>query len=165
MRKPRAMLIGAIGAGKSSLTKALLGKDEMPVKTQTLMYENWIVDTPGEYTENPLYYRSIMATALEVTHVLFLQDATRAGSSFPPGFASGIPKLPIGVVTKADAAEANTEQAVALLQRAMTRGSIVISSARTGQGLQEIRDLVACASMAAMQQYCSSKGLIFLNSF
>lgn len=45
--KNRAMLIGAIGAGKSTLTNALLGKKVEAVKTQTLIYHDWIVDTPG----------------------------------------------------------------------------------------------------------------------
>lgn len=81
-RKNRAMLIGSIGAGKSTLTNALLGREVEAVKTQALVYYDWIVDTPGEYTENPLFYKNIMATSLEVTHVLFLQDATRKKQFF-----------------------------------------------------------------------------------
>lgn len=111
-RKNRAMFIGAIGAGKSTLINALLGRQVEALKTQSLTYYDWIVDTPGEYTENPMYYKSIMATALEVTHVIYLQDATNAKSIFPPGFATGIPKLPIGVVTKADAQDADVDRAI-----------------------------------------------------
>lgn len=79
------MLIGAIGVGKSTLTNALLGKAVPAVKTQTLIYYDWIVDTPGEYTENPFFYKNIMATALEVTHVLYLLDATSGKMIFPLG--------------------------------------------------------------------------------
>lgn len=43
----RAMLIGSIGAGKSTLTNALLGRKAEAVKTQALNYYDWIVDTPG----------------------------------------------------------------------------------------------------------------------
>ena len=46
----RAMLIGSIGAGKSTLTNALLEDQQDAVKTQSLIYRDWIVDTPGEYT-------------------------------------------------------------------------------------------------------------------
>ena len=44
-KKNRAMLIGSIGAGKSTLTNALLGKPVEAVKTQALIYYDWIVDT------------------------------------------------------------------------------------------------------------------------
>ena len=79
-----------------------LVKSFQAVKTQTLVYYDWIVDTPGEYTENPFFYKNIMATALEVTHVFYLQDATNGKMIFPPGFSMGFSKLPIGVITKSD---------------------------------------------------------------
>ncbi|WP_042355560.1 EutP/PduV family microcompartment system protein [Bacillus rubiinfantis] len=148
----RAMLIGSIGAGKSTLTNALLERKIAAVKTQSLQYQDWIVDTPGEYTENPLFYKNIMATALEVTHILFLQDATKQKTIFPPGFSMGFNKLPIGVVTKSDAATAHIKQATAQLRRAVPKGPIVITSSVTGQGLAEIRELVKCSSLEEMQE-------------
>ncbi|WP_319418027.1 EutP/PduV family microcompartment system protein [Virgibacillus necropolis] len=83
VKKNRGMIVGSIGAGKSTLTNALLGRENKAVKTQTLNYDNWLVDTPGEYTENPLHYKTIMATSLEVSHVLFVQDATKKKNDFP----------------------------------------------------------------------------------
>ncbi|HBJ02601.1 MAG TPA: ethanolamine utilization protein EutP, partial [Lysinibacillus sp.] len=71
--KNRVMIIGGVQAGKSTLMNTLLGKESSANKTQALVYEDWIVDTPGEYIENPMYYRNIMATSLEVTHVIYLQ--------------------------------------------------------------------------------------------
>lgn len=155
-KKNRAMIIGAIGAGKSTITNALLGKKLTAVKTQTLLYYDWIVDTPGEYTENPLFYKSIMATSLEVTHVLFLQDATTQKMIFPPGFATGIPKLPIGVVTKADSEKADIKRAINQLKQVIPYGPIVITSSFEERGLQEIRDLVACQSLQEMKKYCEA---------
>jgi ethanolamine utilization protein EutP len=146
-KQNRAMLIGAIGAGKSSLTNKLLGREVPAVKTQSLIYRDWIVDTPGEYTENPLFYKNIMATALEVTHVLYLQDSTKKKTIFPPGFANGINKIPIGVVTKCDAEEANVTMAVSKLKGVIPKGIIIIASAVTGQGVEEIRKLVQCDSL------------------
>ncbi|WP_240376767.1 EutP/PduV family microcompartment system protein [Bacillus piscicola] len=151
--KNRAMIIGAIEAGKSTLTKALLGREVKAKKTQTLHYYDWIVDTPGEYTENPLFYKNIMATALEVTHVLYIQDATKKKSIFPPGFSTGINKLPIGVVTKADAEEADIVRAVSQLKKVMPKGPIVTTSAYTGQGIEEIRNLVQLNSLHDMKHY------------
>lgn len=162
--KNRVMLIGSIGAGKSTLTNALLGKDVKAVKTQTLIYRDWIVDTPGEYTENPLFYKNIMATALEVTHVCFIQDATGDKLIFPPGFSSGISKLPIGVVTKADAPDADIGRSVAKLKQAAGNAPIVVTSAWTGQGLGEFKDLVQCSSMEEINDYVknsSSAHLIY----
>ncbi|MFC7392344.1 EutP/PduV family microcompartment system protein [Scopulibacillus cellulosilyticus] len=147
----RAMLIGSIGAGKSTLTNALLGRKVKAVKTQSLVFYDWIVDTPGEYTENPLFYKNIMATSLEVTHVLYLQDATKAKNFFPPGFSTGITKLPIGVVTKADKEDADIVRAVNQLKAVLPKGPIVVSSSVTGQGLREIKDLAACNSMQDMK--------------
>lgn len=165
----RAMLIGAIGAGKSTLTNALLGREVQAVKTQTLVYYDWIVDTPGEYTENPLFYKNIMATALEVSHVLYLQDATKSNTIFPPGFSTGINKLPIGVVTKSDAEEvANIELAVSYLKQVIPQGPIVISSSVMGKGISEIRELVQCRSYDEMKSYCDSKeneNLFYYDSF
>lgn len=147
------MLIGSVGAGKSTLTNALLGRKVDAVKTQSLQYYDWIVDTPGEYVENPLFYKSIMATALEVTHVLFIQDATNQKITFPPGFSSGIPKLAIGVVTKADAEHADVDQAISKLMKSMVQGPIVVTSSFKQQGMQEILDLVSCNSYNEMKEY------------
>jgi ethanolamine utilization protein EutP len=153
----RAMLIGSIGAGKSTLTNALLGREVEAVKTQSLHYYYWIVDTPGEYMENPLFYKSIMATALEVTHVLFIQDATNRKITFPPQFSSGMSKLTIGVVTKADSEKADIEQAVHQLKKALVQGPIVVTSSFKQQGLEEIRELVTCKSYKEMKEYCEMK--------
>ncbi|MCL6575820.1 EutP/PduV family microcompartment system protein [Kyrpidia sp.] len=138
----KVMIIGAVGSGKSTLADALLGGGAQVMKTQAIQYRDWIVDTPGEYMENPLYYRALMATALEVTDVLLIQDATRDRTVFPPGFATGLPKRAIGVVTKADHPQADTDRAKALLRLAMPFGPIVVTSAVTGEGLKELLELL-----------------------
>ncbi|CAM5670446.1 Ethanolamine utilization protein EutP OS=Lysinibacillus sphaericus OX=1421 GN=LS41612_14765 PE=3 SV=1 [Lysinibacillus sphaericus] len=132
--KNRVMIIGGVQAGKSTLMNALLGKDGQAIKTQALVFDDWIVDTPGEYIENPMYYRNIMATSLEVTHVIYLQDATSSRSVFPPQFSLGIPKIQIGVITKIDAPLADVERATALLKNVMTHWSNCenISMAKAG---------------------------------
>lgn len=152
MKKNRAMLIGSIGAGKSTLTNALLEKKVQAVKTQALIYYDWIVDTPGEYTENPLFYKNIMATSLEVTHVLYLQDATKKKMIFPPGFSTGINKIPIGIVTKSDSEKADVNLAVTILKRVLVnKGPIVITSSLKNEGLEEIRKLVSFNSVEEMK--------------
>lgn len=149
----RVMMIGPIGAGKTTLTNTLLDVGSSAIKTQTLSYRDWIVDTPGEYMENPFYYRTIMATALEVTHLIFLFDATRSKITFPHGFSQGFSKLPIGVITKSDHPNADLEKAIRILRVALPRGPIVITSALTGKGLNHIKALVACSSWNEMNEY------------
>jgi ethanolamine utilization protein EutP len=150
----RAMLIGSVGAGKSTLTNALLGRKVDAVKTQSLHYYDWIVDTPGEYVENPLFYKSIMATSLEVTHVLFIQDATNQKVTFPPGFSSGIPKMVIGVITKSDSEQADVESAIFKLKKSMVQGPIIVTSSFKKQGMEEIKGFVSCNSYKEMKDYC-----------
>jgi ethanolamine utilization protein EutP len=158
----RAMLIGSVGGGKSTLTNALLGKKVPAFKTQSLHYYDWIVDTPGEYTENPMFYKNIMATSLEVTHVMYLQDATGDKMIFPPNFSSGIPKLPIGIVTKSDHPDAKIAEALEKLKQTISTGPIVISSAMKGTGLGHIRALADMDTMEEMKAYAMEQddGLI-----
>src|SRR5690606_24230697 len=103
----KVMIIGAIEAGKSSLIKALFGEQGQAAKTQALEFRDWIIDTPGEYSENPFHYRSLMVTAQEACLLLMVQDATRERNYFPPGFSSGFPIPSIGIITKCDHPKAN----------------------------------------------------------
>ncbi|MFC5402904.1 EutP/PduV family microcompartment system protein [Cohnella soli] len=138
----RIMVIGPVGAGKSSLVRSLSERDEAVLKTQSLVFYGDFIDTPGEYTENPLFYRSLMATSQQASAVLLVQDATRRGIGFPPGFASGFPVPAAGAVTKLDAPEADPDRAVALLRQALPNGNIVQTSAITGIGISELRTLL-----------------------
>ncbi len=161
----KVMLIGAIRAGKSTLTNALLGRKVEAFKTQTLNYYDWIVDTPGEYTENPMYYRNIMATALEVTHVIYIQDATSKKLIFPPGFSLGIPKLPIGVITKCDMIEADQQRALSMLETVIKKGPVVMTSSVTGMGIEHIKELTKLNDSDEMRRYveiAADKHLIFI---
>lgn len=163
--KNKVMLIGAIDAGKTTLINRLLGKEVKALKTQSLLYYDWIVDTPGEYTENPMFYQSIMATALEVTHVCYIQDASRKKNIFPPGFSRGITKLPIALVTKCDHEDADLERATESLNKVVYKGPLLYTSSFTGSGLNHLKKLVACKTMEEMLAYVTAENddnLIFI---
>lgn len=153
MMKNRAMLIGSIGAGKSTLTNALLGREVEAYKTQTLIYYDWIVDTPGEYTENPFFYKNIMATALEVTHVLYLQDATNGKVIFPHGFSTGISKLPIGVITKSDHLDADIPRSLEMLRQVVPHGPLVVTSSVKKIGIDHLKEIVQLNNMDLIEKY------------
>ncbi|MFJ5764060.1 EutP/PduV family microcompartment system protein [Lysinibacillus sp. NPDC093210] len=160
--KNRVMIIGGVQAGKSTLMNALLGKDRKANKTQALVFDDWIVDTPGEYIENPMYYRNIMATSLEVTHVIYLQDATSARSVFPPQFSLGIPKIQIGVITKIDAPLADVERATTLLKNVMTHGPIVQTSSWQMLGIEYIAPLIQLNSDEEIRQFVKDRDSPYL---
>lgn len=136
----KVMIIGAIGAGKSTLIKALFGESDPASKTQSLIYRDWLIDTPGEYSENPLYYRSLMATSHEAAAVLLVQDATRERSFFPPGFEQGFPVRTLGAVTKIDHPQADIDRAIALLRQSLPESEIILTSAASYEGITELKD-------------------------
>jgi ethanolamine utilization protein EutP len=135
----KVMVIGAVGAGKSTLVKALLNDQQPAIKTQSLVYRDWLIDTPGEYSENPLYYRSLMATSFEAAAILLVHDATRNRNYFPPGFANGFPVPAIGAVTKIDDPNADEKRAVTLLRQSLPEEDIFMTSAAGSQGIEELK--------------------------
>jgi ethanolamine utilization protein EutP len=135
----KIMVIGAVAAGKSTLVKALFGENQPAAKTQSLVYREWVIDTPGEYSENPLYYRSLMATSHEAAAVLMVHDATRERNYFPPGFASGFPVPALGALTKIDHPKADTSRAIALLRQSLPEGDIFLTSSVNEQGIDELK--------------------------
>lgn len=136
---PRAMIIGSIGAGKSTLLNALFYNSDPAHKTQSLEFHDWIIDTPGEYSENPLYYRSLMATSFEARLLILVQDATQTRFFYPPGFASGFPVPAIGVITKIDHPEANASFAENLLRQALPTEEIWHTSSYTGHQIEQLK--------------------------
>ncbi|NOU84284.1 ATP-binding cassette domain-containing protein [Paenibacillus sp. LMG 31460] len=136
----KVMMIGAVGAGKSTLIKALFGESEPATKTQSLIYRDWIIDTPGEYSENPMYYRSLIATSHETAAVLLVQDATRNRNYFPPGFEQGFPMLTLGAVTKIDHPKADIDRAITLLRQSLQEGEIFLTSAASTVGIQRLKE-------------------------
>ncbi|MRH41124.1 ethanolamine utilization protein EutP [Aquibacillus halophilus] len=136
----KVMLIGSIGAGKSTLVKHLLNDKTPASKTQSLDYNDWLIDTPGEYAENPMFYRSLMATSFETALVIMVQDSTNDRNIFPPGFSSGFPVPCIGVITKIDHPDAKVVTAQQILQQSLIQGELWFTSCVTNQGINELRE-------------------------
>ncbi|MCR6544912.1 EutP/PduV family microcompartment system protein [Dehalobacterium formicoaceticum] len=143
MKTKRIMLVGAVNSGKTTLANALNGDATASVpKTQSLGYSACSIDTPGEFIENPSYYKALFATSLEADGVAFIQDATRNRSVFPPGFAAAFSKRTMGIVTKIDHPQADVEQAKGFLKSLGLSGAIVVVSALTGEGIDDLKQLL-----------------------
>ncbi|ABO49825.1 ethanolamine utilization protein eutP [Desulforamulus reducens MI-1] len=137
----KIMVVGAVGAGKSTILAALRGNVKDVKKTQVIEFGAQTVDTPGEYIENPRFYRALLSTALQVDYVLFVQDATSDRSVFPPGIGQLFPGYSVGIITKVDHPEANVERAKGLLHHLALKGKgeVFEVSALAGDGLEELK--------------------------
>jgi ethanolamine utilization protein EutP len=142
MKRHKLMVVGAVEAGKSTLLSCLKGNGMTARKTQTVVYDAFMVDTPGEYVENPRMYRQVITTAQDVEYVIFVQDASRNKMIYPPGFAQSFNCKTIGVITKIDAEYADIEKSERILKMLCLKGPIFKTSSKTGEGIQELKEYV-----------------------
>ncbi len=138
-REKRVMTIGAVDVGKSSLLLALKNSGMKATKTQAVNYTDTGVDIPGEYIENPQFYKHVIALAQEAACVILVQDATHKSCRFPPGFCSCIAVPVMGVITKVDRSDCDVEIARRLLKQSGLVKPIFETSAETGEGIQQLR--------------------------
>ncbi|WP_203650571.1 EutP/PduV family microcompartment system protein [Secundilactobacillus yichangensis] len=109
----RAMFIGPVGCGKTTLIQRLNEKKIEYNKTQTIEYYNNIIDTPGEYLEHRYMYSNLMTSAIGADIIVLLQSATDPRVILPTGFSSMFSSPTIGIVTKTDIA---TDKDVAIVK-------------------------------------------------
>lgn len=132
------MVVGPVGAGKTSLINALQHNNQEAQKTQSINYVKGAIDTPGEYAQIPRFYSALTVTAAEANLILMVQDAADSKVSLPPGFASMFMRPVLGVVTKIDAPGADLERASSSLRQAGIKEPYFYVSAQTGAGLSEL---------------------------
>lgn len=137
--KPKIMLIGGVGAGKSSLAARLNESKEEVRKTQALTYCDATIDTPGEYLENPFMYRNIIAVAEEADWVIFVQALDQIRCFYPPGMARSFNRPTVGVVTKADADSENLEKVLLNFKEMGLEEPYFITSSKTGKGIRQLK--------------------------
>jgi ethanolamine utilization protein EutP len=142
INKPKVMVIGAIGAGKSSLIARLNDSEEEVRKTQTLTYCNSTIDTPGEYLENPFMYKNIIAVSEEADCVIFVQDLNQHRCFYPPGLARSFNKRTVGVITKADGDMSKLSSVLRNFKEMGLDEPYFITSAKTGQGINELKSFL-----------------------
>ena len=126
------MMIGSTGCGKTTLCQRLSGLEEEYKKTQA-------IDTPGEYLDRKGLFTALIVTAVEADVILFLQAADDGRFLFAPGQCAAFSAPAVGVVTKTDLADAGQAGHAEELLRLAGAGRVFRVSARTGEGLEELR--------------------------
>ena len=137
----KIMFIGQTGSGKTSLTQALRGEGISYLKTQAVRFCGFVVDTPGEFAENRMYYSALLVSASKADVIGFVQDATRKHNIFPPKFAAMFAKPVIGIVTKVDHEEAELARAEKFLKVAGAN-TIYHTSSVAHEGIHELLRLL-----------------------
>ncbi len=137
----KIILIGRSGAGKTTLTQALSGRETVYEKTQSVERKGFIIDTPGEYAETKLLGRALAVFTYEADIVGLLIDADEPFSLFGPNIASSANREVIGIVTGLTKKRANPERAERWLSLAGCKRIFKVDSL-TGQGISELKDFL-----------------------
>ncbi len=133
----KLILIGRSEAGKTTLTQALRGEDIHYEKTQYVTNGDYLIDTPGEYMENPELGRALALYSYEADVVGLLLSATEPFSLYPPCVAPMANREVVGIVTKADAPDARVDLAKMWLELAGCE-KIFVTSSYNNDGIDEI---------------------------
>jgi len=101
-KEKRILLVGRSGCGKTTLADTITHGSATYHKTQAITRVGNFIDTPGEYMENPNYYRGIILHAYDADVVIFMIPAGDETTIFPPNFGNSLNREVIGVVSKVD---------------------------------------------------------------
>ena len=132
----KTLLVGRHGVGKTTLKQALRGEEIHYVKTQYMLYEDWLIDSPGEYAEVHGLNAAIAVYSYESDVVALLISADDDYSLFPPNCTQMINRDVIGIVTKID--KASPERAESWLRNSGCKRVFHVDS-HTGKGIDELR--------------------------
>ena len=140
MRK--IILIGRSECGKTTLTQALKGKKIEYNKTQYVKHEDLVIDTPGEYIQTRELGGAIALYSYESDIVGLLLSATEPFSLYPPNVTGQATREVIGIVTKIDHKNADTDRAERWLRLSGCKKVFRVSS-YTGEGICELLDYLS----------------------
>lgn len=135
----RVLLIGGIGAGKTSLKQMLMNDQICYQKTQMLDFSQIFIDCPGEYLEIPRFYHILIDASHQASEIWALQDATKRHAFYPPNFVKVFNKPIIGIITKIDLPKANVEQAISYLTYAGITAPFYPTSIINEEGVSPLR--------------------------
>lgn len=133
----KIMLVGRSGAGKTTLTQAMKGKEITYHKTQYINNYDVIIDTPGEYAENKILARALILYSYEAEVVGLLMSAVENYSLYSPNIVSLGTRDVIGIVTQIDRPEARVDLATMWLELAGCK-KIFYADSISGEGVGDI---------------------------
>lgn len=109
MLRQRYVLVGSVGAGKTSLFNALNNDYGLAVKTQAVAFDTQGgVDTPGEFFNHPRLYRALISTTTEAEAIIYVHPANDPECKLPSGLLDIYRnKCVITVITKIDLPDVN----------------------------------------------------------
>lgn len=137
----KIIFIGASGAGKTTLIRALQGSGEAR-KTQTITFEGRFIDIPGEYLDIPRLNHAVITTAMDASAIIVVQDSTSMKPTTPPGFCRMF-NIPVyGVISKIDASSADVKRASEYLKMCGASGEYFLVSSVTGDGVEALKALI-----------------------
>ena len=114
----KAMFIGAISAGKTTLIQKLCEAELKYDKTQAVEYVHEFIDTPGEYMQVRSFWCSLTVTSYDADIICLVQDSTSEDCWFSGGISTKFAKPVIGIVTKIDRKDADVVLAREYLEHA-----------------------------------------------
>ena len=138
----KTLLVGRHGVGKTTLTQAIRGETIRYEKTQYIKFGDIMIDTPGEYAENPELGRALALYSYEADVVGLLLSATEPYSLYPPCVAAVANREVIGIVTKADHPNARVDLATMWLELAGCE-KIFVTSSYNDDGIAEILEFLS----------------------
>lgn len=133
MRK--LLLIGRSGCGKTSLTQALMGQTPHYQKTQGMVFDDFLIDSPGEYAENHDLGCALALYSYEADVVALLIAADDDYLLFPPCITCLVNREVIGIVTKID--KANPDRAKRWLNLSGCKKVFFVNSI-SGEGVESV---------------------------
>ena len=135
----KLILIGRSEAGKSTLIQALRGEKIRYIKTQYVGYDEFIIDTPGEYCETARLGGALAVYSYEADVIGLILSATEPYSLYPPCIVGMATRPVIGIVTKCDHKYAVPERAERWLKLAGCE-KIFFTSSYKREGIDDILD-------------------------
>ena len=135
------MLIGEIGAGKTTLFNLLFDRDELARKTQVMEFEGDTgIDTPGEYFSHPRMYHALITMAADVDRLVYVHPADVFECRLPYGLLDVYANKRIdAIVTKMDLPGADLARVVTLLRAKGIHGEIFPLSNSDVNAIETVR--------------------------
>lgn len=133
----KLILIGKSGSGKTTLTQRLKNLPQSYHKTQYIDYHDYIIDTPGEYSENASLALALALYSYEADVVGLVISADEWFSLFPPNITCLVNRDVVGIITKTDKTEANPNRVKGWLEESGCKKIFEISS-KTGEGIDDL---------------------------